>query len=291
MTESRSGFSSSARARATSSTTVVGRNAPASSCASVVRRASNSGAGRGVAALEGGLGMILANVRGRLRAQDLLLVALALARGDAARRARYERLLLEAGPDELLDEPDLLDALLALRTLVVPSPALFAYVAVRHTLRAAGVDDRALADYLAALLLEFGDHDRQVRIRRTDDETYHYLVDMVEDLTGLDDAGERAFLLRVHLGNYSLWLAGLFPDFIEARRSRKGGPDLPYYDELGRQGYQLASEHHLAGRYGVAEIYRSAAERFPTLRAAFNRLSDQVFFASATTPDKILRNP
>src|SRR3989442_1137801 len=170
MTESRSGWSSSASARATSSTTVVGRNAPASSWASVVRRASNSGAGRGVAALEGGLGMILANVRGRLRAQDFLLVALALARGDATRRARYERLLLEEGPDGLLDDPDLLAALLALRTLVVPSPALFAYVAVRHTLRAA------------------------------------------------------------------------------------------------------------------------AAERFPTLRVAFNRLSDRVFFPNVSTPEKILRN-
>src|SRR3989454_11405249 len=152
MTESRSGLSSSASARATSSMTVAGRKAPASSWASVVRRASNSGVGRGVGALEGGFGMILANVRGRLRAQDFLLVALALARGDVARRAHYERVLLEEGPDELLDEPDLLAALLALRTLIVPSPALFTYVAVRHTLRVAGVDDRALADYLAALL-------------------------------------------------------------------------------------------------------------------------------------------
>src|SRR5205814_3902132 len=115
MTESRSGLSSSASARATASMTVAGRNAPASSWASVVRRASNSGAARGVAGLEGGLGMILANVRGRLRAQDFLLVALALAHGDTARRARYERQLLEEGPDELLDEPGLLAALLALR--------------------------------------------------------------------------------------------------------------------------------------------------------------------------------
>src|SRR6266581_3161251 len=257
MTESRSGLSSSASARATASMTVAGRNAPASSWASVVRRASNSGAGRGVAGLEGGLGMILANVRGRLRAQDFLLVALALAHGDTARRARYERQLLEEGPDELLDEPGLLAALLALRTLMVPSPALFTYVAVRHTLRAAGVDDRALADYLAALLLEFGDHDRHVRIRRSDDETYHYLVDMVEDLMGLDDAGERAFLLRAHLGNYRL---------------------------------RLAAEHRLAEHLGVATIYRSAAERFPTLRVAFNRLSDRVFFPNVSTPDKILRN-
>src|SRR2546425_1249354 len=138
MTESRSGLSSSASARATSSTTVAGRNAPASSWASVVRRASNSGAGRGVAALEGGFAMILANVRGRLRAQDFLLVAIALARGDAARRARYERRLLEQGPDELLDEPDLLAALLALRTLMVPSPALSQRRARPAVLRRAG---------------------------------------------------------------------------------------------------------------------------------------------------------
>src|SRR5690348_17372475 len=99
MTESRSGLSSSSRARATSSMTVAGRNAPASSWANVVRRASNSAPPRGVGGLEGGLGMILANVRSRLRGPDLRLVALALARGDATRRARYERLMLEQGPD------------------------------------------------------------------------------------------------------------------------------------------------------------------------------------------------
>src|SRR5438270_13813312 len=285
-TVSRSGLSSSCSVRLTSSMTVAGRNAPASSWERLVSRANNSTPGRGVAALEGGLGMILANVRGRLRPQDFRLVALALARGDAVRREHYERLLLEEGPDQLLDEPDLLAALLALRTLMVPSPALFAYVAVRHTLRAAGVDDRALADYLAALLLEFGDHDRHVRIRRSDDETYHYLVDMVEDLMRLDDAGERAFLLRAHLGNYSLWLAGLFPDYIAARRSRKGGPDLPYNDELDRRGFRLAAEHRRAEHLGVATIYRSAAERFPTLRVAFNRLSDRVFFPNLSTPDQ-----
>ncbi|HEX4602064.1 MAG TPA: hypothetical protein VH116_11775, partial [Gemmatimonadales bacterium] len=133
--------------------------------------------------------MILANVRGRLRAPDLRVATLALARGDAARRARYERLLAEEGPDRLLDEPGLLDALLALRTLVVPSPTLFTYVAVRHTLLAARIDDRELAEYLAALLLEFGDHDRHTRVRRADDETYHYLVDVVADLTDTDGAG------------------------------------------------------------------------------------------------------
>jgi hypothetical protein len=234
--------------------------------------------------------MILANVRSRLRAVDLRLVVLALARGDPARRVRCERLLLEEGPDCLLDDPALLAGLIAVRSLVVPSPPLFAYVAVRHTLLAGGVDDRDLADYMAALFLEFGAHGRHTRVRQTDDESYHYLVDIVAGLAGHDDAGERAFLLQAHLGNYSLWLAGLFPDYIAARRTRAGGPDLPYYDELGRHGYDLASRHRLAEHFGVAAIFRAAADRFPVLRVALNRLSDRVFFPNVTTPEKILRS-
>lgn len=234
--------------------------------------------------------MILANVRGRLRDADFRLVLLALSRGERARRGYYERLFVEEGPDRLLDEPELLEALCAVQSLVVPSPPLFTYVAVRQVLRVAGVDDRDLADYLAALLLEFGQRDRHTRIRADDDQTYSYLVDLVSDVAEQGEAGERGFLLLAHLGNYSLWLAGLFPDYIAARRLRAGGPDLPYYDELGRQGYHLASRHRLAERFGVAAIYGAAAERFPALRVAFNRLSDQVFFPNVFTADKVLRS-
>ena len=222
--------------------------------------------------------MILANVRSRLRGADFRLVLLALSRGDSERRAEYERRLAGEGPDVLLDDPDLLAALLAVRSLVVPSAPLFVYVAVRNALRSGRVDDRDLADYLAALVLEFGQRGRYARIANADDETYTYLADIVSDLGEQDGDGERGFLLQVHLGNYSLWLAGLFPAYIAARRERAGGPGLAYYDAMGRQGFRLASEHRLAERFGVAGLYRQVAERFPALRAAFNRLSGEVFF-------------
>jgi hypothetical protein len=234
--------------------------------------------------------LILANARTRLRGADLRLVVLALAQGDEGRRQWLERRLVTEGPDGLLDEAGLLERLLALRTLAAPSPALFAYVAVRHTLLAAGFPDRPLADYLAALVLEFGDHDRHARLRGEDDERYRYLVDLLSDLADGGEDGERGFLLLAHLGNYSLWLAGLFPDYIAARRRRAGGPDLPYYDDLGRQGYRLAARHRLAERYGVAGIYRAAAEWFPALRQAFNRLSDRVLFPNVFTHERMLRS-
>jgi hypothetical protein len=232
--------------------------------------------------------MILANVRARLRGSDCRLVLVALARRDPGARARVERRLAQEGPDVLLDDPGLLDALLAIRSLAVPSAALFAYVAVRHALLAAGIDDRPLADYLAALLLEFGRAERSTRPRAVDDQTYHYLAEIVHDLAD-EASAERRFHLQVHLGNYSLWLAGLFPDFIAVRRRRRGGPDLPYYDALGRQGYGAAAQHSLAERYGVADIYRAAAERFPAVRHALNRLSDRLLFPNVATEDRLLR--
>jgi hypothetical protein len=94
----------------------------------------------------------------------------------------------------------------------------------------------------------------------------------------------------MHLGNYSLWLAGLFPDYVAARRHRAGGPDLPYYDELGRRGYDLASRHPLARHFGVGDIFRAAADRFTALRVAFNRISDRILFPSVMTREKFLRS-
>lgn len=231
--------------------------------------------------------MILANVRERLTAQDLDLVVDALARGDTARRSALTDRMTTEGIDALLDQPGLLAALVDASSLASPSPALFWYVVVRHTLRDAGVNDVRLSDYLAALLIEFGRRDRAERIAAHDDATYRYLTDIVLDIeTG---SGRRGFLLRAHLGNYSLWLAGVFPDHIMARRERKGGPGLSYYETLGAQGYRLARDHDLAERFDLADVYDRAADQFSRLRVALNKISDRFLFPHYVSADRLMR--
>jgi len=222
--------------------------------------------------------MIRANTRGRLTAADLQLVILLLSRGSAHRRAYLERRLTAEGPDALLDAPDLLERLLTVRSMLLPSEALFFYVVIRHTLRGSGLEDRELADYLSALLLEFGQRDRAWRIDWNDDQRHRYLIDILADLEAT--AGDRRFKIMVHLGNYALWLSGLFPDYIAARRLRKAGPDVSYYETLGSRGFGLASDHVLAQHYGLDEVLRTAAERFPALRSALNGVSDRLLFPS-----------
>ncbi len=217
---------------------------------------------------------------------DIDLVVRLLAGDGRAKRHALERTLQDRGPDALLDTPDLLDKLQRHSQLGSPSPALFLYVAVRHALRSVGIDDGRLADYLGALLFEFGVRGRAFRAARYSDQEYHYLTDIIADLD--NSTGRVGFQLRAHLGNFSMWIAGVFPDFITARRHRKGGPDLRYYDEIGARGFRMASGHRLAHEFDVADIYAKAASSFSTIRIALNQMSDRLFFPRSS-PDRLLR--
>ncbi len=231
--------------------------------------------------------MILANTRARLGREDAQLVVRLVARGSGRVQDEAEGTLADRGLDPLLDDPRVLDGLLSARQGAHASLPLFSYVVVRHALRQAGVDDRLVADYVASILLHFGLRQRARRLADHDDATYDSLAALGEELEGAD--AQRAFLARAHLGNYALWLSGLFPDHIEQRRWRRGGPDLGYFEAMGQRGFRLAADHRLANEHGLAPLFAVAAERFPTLRVALNRISDRLLFPHVHTPERLMR--
>lgn len=206
---------------------------------------------------------------------DFQLAVDLLGQGRPAGGRYFAQLMAEEGPDRLLDQPGLPDLLRRAPAMDAPSAPLFFYVLVRHGLRESGIDDTRLSDYLASLLLEFGLRDRAHRITSHDDEHREYLVDLVADVHSA--RGQRAFLVLAHLGNYSLWLAGIFPDHIAARSGRNGAPGMRYYDELGARGYRMAAEHAMARELDLDGIFASAAEEFPVIRATLNRVAESMF--------------
>ena len=52
----------------------------------------------------------------------------------------------------------------------------------------------------------------------------------------------------------------------------------------------MASDHALAGEYGLVAVLRTAAERFPSVRGALNGVSDRLLFPAHSSPDRILRD-
>lgn len=233
--------------------------------------------------------MIRADVRARLDRHDAQLALHLLAAGDGDAYAHWERVLADAGFDAILDDPALAVALRTRGAGTHASLPLFCYVVVRHALRAAGEGDRRLADYLASLVLHFGLRDRARRVADADDEIYESLADLLAAAEAAEGDPQRALLVRAHLGNYALWLSGLFPDHVEARRWRRGGPDLDYYEALGRRGFRLAADHRLAAEYGLASLFAVASERFAVLRVALSAVSDTLLFPHRHSPERLMR--
>src|SRR5881628_352509 len=168
--------------------------------------------------------MILANARHRLSREDAQLAVRLVARDSADEIERVQQRLVDEGLDAVLDDQRLPVALVRSRFGAYASLPLFLYVMVRHALLRAGERDRMVSDYVAAVLLTFGVRGRSERISEADDEMYQSLTALLDDVNDVDP--RRAFLVRVHLGNQALWIAGLFPDYVEQRKWRRGGPDL-----------------------------------------------------------------
>jgi len=217
--------------------------------------------------------VIIADARSRLTPDDLDL----LCRCVGGSVSEGDRELIRAGLDAILDRPELRGYFNA-GAMPGPSASLFFYVLVRHALLEEGLDDRTLADYCAAMLREFGVRSRAHQIDRTDDHEHHYLVDILADLSA--STGERHFKVCVHLGNYALWLTGIFPDRIRARRIRRGGPDLAYYETLGQRGFAEASEHQLAEWTGLEHVLTVTADHFSGVRKALNRVRSDLKMAA-----------
>ncbi len=231
--------------------------------------------------------MILADARRHLTRRDAQLAARLIASDSGAELELLEARLADEGIDVLLDDPRLPAALLQQPRGALASLPLFMYVMVRQALRRAGEDDRVMADYVTSVLLHFALRGRAERVAEGDDEVYTALFELYDDVN--DPDARRSFLVRTHLGNYALWLSGLFPDRIEYRRWHRGGPDLQYYEELGRRGFQLAADHRLAEQHGLATLYATAADRFGLLRTALNGVSDSLFFPNLHTPERLMR--
>ncbi|MFN2509617.1 MAG: hypothetical protein ABR589_12700, partial [Chthoniobacterales bacterium] len=55
-----------------------------------------------------------------------------------------------------------------------------------------------------------------------------------------------------------------------------GGPDLKFYEQIGRTNYQMVASHATARRCELNDVYEELAERFRDVRLALNQLSDQL---------------
>jgi hypothetical protein len=219
--------------------------------------------------------MIRPNCRAQFAAEDIDFILSVLGRKIGTAECLVKLLADEDSRDLILDDEALLHALLERHGFVRVSSRFYFYILVRQVLRRSGIQDRAVADYVAEVLAEFSRAERARCVVPGQATPLDYFFEMLAALQTADD--RTSFLIRVHIGNHSLFLSGVFPARIRFRAETRGSPGLKYYEGLGRSQYRAASDHQLARRYDVAGIFNTLAERFETTRLALNDITDRYF--------------
>ena len=219
--------------------------------------------------------MIRANCRERFTAADFDFVVSTLARSPTDQVSLVDLLSDAETRDSVLDNPRLVHAILSNAGHLRISSQFYFYVLARQVLQQAGINDRKLCDYVGSLLETFSRTNRLLVSDedKSDRRGRQYISDLLIALKRATP--EQAFLLRAHAGNYSLFVSGIFHENTN-RRSQRGGPDIKFYEQIGRSNYELVASHETARRCELDDVFESLADRFHDVRLALNELSDRL---------------
>lgn len=230
------------------------------------------------------------HTRAKLSMADLQFVVTALRRPGERETTLFSLLADAQVRDAMLEHPRVLECLLEARTPVAVSPFLYFYLLVRQALKDFEIDDRSVAEYVAGLLVEFGKAGRAYRVHENATKEYHYLIDMMNDLLAAN--AEQAFHLRSHLGNYTLFLTGLFPTYVYHRtKYHPPAPDFSYYEMVGSNNFRLAAQHAHAERMQLSETLELLGRCFKRVRMALNHVAENYMHLdrNAGGLDRVLR--
>ncbi len=182
----------------------------------------------------------------------------------------------EDSVDSLLDSPVLYRELLNQKNCLSISMHLYFYVLVRHALCREEIANRELADYIAEVLAEYALIARLRNQTKNEFSPLDYLFEMILEMDKLPEM-ER-FSMASHIGNYALFLSGLYPNRLLHQSERRGAPGFQYYEEIGSAYFKMAEQHSLARKFDLVSIYHCLGEDFHTTRLALNEISEKVFF-------------
>jgi hypothetical protein len=144
--------------------------------------------------------------------------------------------------------------------------ALFAELIDRHLTGAARIGDKHVAQYVADVLIRFTHVDNLYRIRNAKSQRLDSVAEMLIASNPLLE-GRRSFLyereVRKHVGDYTLFLAGLFPEYVaRLPRQRLALDSMLDYLKAGKESYRIVASFDEFEFREQAPLFRRLADQF-----------------------------
>jgi len=153
-----------------------------------------------------------------------------------------------------------------------PLRELFHSLVVDAFHRTLGLRQREISAYLADMLTEFAHSDALYRIRNAEgvrlDEVAAMLMEADVTLNATSFDQERA--VHKHIGDFTLFWAGVYPEALRQRRQPGRADHLVDYVRQGKQSYYIVSTFQ-QGRYARdADLFRQLSAEFELCQYGLN---------------------
>jgi hypothetical protein len=170
-----------------------------------------------------------------------------------------------------------------------PLIRLFANLTERNFARHLGWPDGEVIGYLTEVLADFVHVDRLFKIRNAQGRPVEEVADMLAEGELLYHAQsvDREREVHKHIGDYTLFMSGIFPEFLRRLKTSKAvlSPDaLLDFIQVGKRSYRIVSEFTYGAYAPSAPLFRKLSENFElcvyglgNVRADLDRLRDPRF--------------
>jgi hypothetical protein len=134
-----------------------------------------------------------------------------------------------------------------------------------------GIADPPLVDYLAELLSRFIHHDGLYRFRSAAGRPLEEVADMMLDAQTLPEGRTRREIHR-HIGDFTLFWAGVYPEALERLRSQLCKDRFVDYCTQGKRSYYIASTFADEPYREEAHVLRRLSDEFELCAYGLNQV-------------------
>lgn len=161
-----------------------------------------------------------------------------------------------------------------------PLQKLFLEMVGRHYAEEIGIRDSELVGYVAHLLSEFCDTEQLFKVHNSEGAPITDVGEMLIEsnpVYGPAPSFDRERQVRKHIGDYTLFFTGMFPESINHFRLRKNRlENLIDWIKAGKESYYIVSKFDSFEYTKVAPLFQKLSSQFEQCVYGLNRVKNEL---------------
>ena len=137
--------------------------------------------------------------------------------------------------------------------------------------------DKKISNYIANMMAKSAAGPNLFKMTEIGYVSYQQIVTMIADSLQADKT--RRFYVYCHIGDYTLYLAGMVPVYVECNYGYRQKPiDKQYFVDFGKTYYSLASEHAKARRHALTDTLTQLSDGFEVIAKVLHFMNKEYIY-------------